>query len=135
MNLAAVKKYDPYAKDIIDTSSHVAFYTFNSDLNKWEKTNVEGAFFVYSRNAESYRSIFVNNRLNTSNLVEPITSEIEIQSQPPFLLYRNERTKIRGFWFYNLTECNRIAEFVTRLVVNCKTNKVKPGATVNGQRC
>lgn len=125
MNLGAVKKYDPYAKDIIDTSSHVAFYTFNSELNEWEKTNVEGAFFVYSRNAEPYHSIFVNNRLNTSNLVEPITSDIEIQTQPPFLLYRNERTKIRGFWFYNLAECERIAELVTKLVDNCKKSRSK----------
>lgn len=44
MNLSAIKKIDPYAKEIVDSSSHVAFYTFNSEQNEWEKTDVEGAF-------------------------------------------------------------------------------------------
>lgn len=124
MNLAAVKKVDPYAKDIIDTSSYVAFYTFNSEGNEWEKTNVEGPFFVYSRNAEPYHSIFVNNRLNTNSLVEPITADIDLLPQPPFLLYRNERTRIRGFWFNNLAECERIAELVGKLIASCKNDKM-----------
>lgn len=120
MNLAAIKRVDPYAKDIVDTSAHVAFYTFNSEENEWEKTDVEGAFFIYSRNAEPFHSIFINNRLNTNSFVEPITSQLELQSQPPFLLYRNERSRIRGFWFYNSSECERIGELVSRLVKECE---------------
>ncbi|XP_039954642.1 uncharacterized protein LOC120770973 [Bactrocera tryoni] len=116
MNLAAIKKVDPYAKDIVDTSSHVAFYTFNADHNEWEKTDVEGAFFIYSRNAQPFHSIFINNRINTTSFVEPITSQLELQSQPPFLLYRNERSRIRGFWFYNSEECDRIGTIVGNLV-------------------
>lgn len=116
MNLAAIKKVDPYAKDIVDTSSHVAFYIFNSEQNEWEKTDVEGAFFIYSRNAQPFHSIFINNRLNTTSFVEPITSHLELQAQAPFLLYRNERSRIRGFWFYNSLECDRISKLVSELV-------------------
>ncbi|TMW54640.1 hypothetical protein DOY81_000171 [Sarcophaga bullata] len=116
MNLAAIKKVDPYAKDIVDTSSHVAFYIFNSEQNEWEKTDVEGAFFIYSRNAQPFHSIFINNRLNTTSFVEPITSQLELQAQAPFLLYRNERSRIRGFWFYNSLECDRISKLVSQLV-------------------
>ncbi|XP_053966930.1 mRNA-decapping enzyme 1B [Anastrepha ludens] len=116
MNLAAIKKVDPYAKDIVDTSPHVAFYTFNAEHNEWEKTDVEGAFFIYSRNAQPFHSIFINNRINTTSFVEPITSQLEIQSQPPFLLYRNERSRIRGFWFYNSEECDRIGTVVGNLI-------------------
>lgn len=115
MNLAAIKRVDPYAKDIIDNSAHVAFYTFNPDETEWEKTDIEGAFFVYRRNAEPYHSVFINNRLNTNSLVEPITAGIELQNQTPFLLYRNERNRIRGFWFYNRNECDRISELVERI--------------------
>lgn len=115
MNLAAIKRVDPYAKDIIDNSAHVAFYTFNPDETEWEKTDIEGAFFVYVRNAEPYHSVFINNRLNTNSLVEPITAGIELQNQTPFLLYRNERNRIRGFWFYNRSECDRISELVQRI--------------------
>ncbi|EDW01901.1 mRNA-decapping enzyme 1B [Drosophila grimshawi] len=126
MNLSAIKKIDPYAKEIVDSSSHVAFYTFNSEQNEWEKTDVEGAFFIYHRNAEPYHSIFINNRLNTTSFVEPITGSLELQSQPPFLLYRNERSRIRGFWFYNSEECDRISSLVNGLLQNKAINGQQP---------
>jgi mRNA-decapping enzyme 1B len=113
--------------DICDSSNHVAFYTYNPEESEWEKTDVEGAFFIYSRNAEPFYSVFIHNRLNTMPLVEPITSHIELQSQPPFLLYRNERSRIRGFWFYNASECVRIGELIGRLVKECE-------AKVSGQQ-
>lgn len=133
MNLAAIKRVDPYAKDIIDNSAHVAFYTFNPDETEWEKTDIEGAFFVYSRNAEPYHSVFINNRLNTNSLVEPITAGIELQNQTPFLLYRNERNRIRGFWFYNRTECDRISELVEKIAKNAEplSESQKSGETSN----
>lgn len=123
MNLVAVQRVDPYAKEIIHTSSHVAFYIY-SEENQWEKTDVEGAFFIYSRNADPYHSIFVNNRLNTNSLIEPITADFETQTEPPFLLYRNERTRIRGLWFYNKSECDRIAAIINKLVKDCDKTKI-----------
>lgn len=123
MNLVAVQKCDPYAKEIIHTSSHVAFYIY-SEENQWEKTDVEGAFFIYSRNADPYHSIFVNNRLNTNSLIEPITGDFETQTEPPFLLYRNERTRIRGLWFYNKSECDRIADIINKLAKDCDKTKI-----------
>lgn len=133
MNLAAIKRVDPYAKEIIDNSAHVAFYTFNPDETEWEKTDIEGAFFVYSRNAEPYHSVFINNRLNTNSLVEPVTAGIELQNQTPFLLYRNERNRIRGFWFYNRTECDRISELVVKIAKSAEplSESQKCGETSN----
>ncbi|KFB39320.1 AGAP012645-PA-like protein [Anopheles sinensis] len=119
MNLVAIKRVDPYAKDIVNSSAHVAFYVFNNAENEWEKTDIEGALFIYSRFAEPYHSIFINNRLNTNSLVEPIRGQIELQSKPPFLLYRNERSRIRGFWFYNNSECDRIGDVIQKLVTEC----------------
>uniref|UniRef100_A0A2M3ZGQ0 Putative mrna decapping enzyme 1 n=1 Tax=Anopheles braziliensis TaxID=58242 RepID=A0A2M3ZGQ0_9DIPT len=132
MNLVAIKRVDPYAKDIINSSAHVAFYVFNNEDSEWEKTDIEGALFIYSRYAEPFHSIFINNRLNTNSLVEPIRGQIELQSKPPFLLYRNERSRIRGFWFYNNTECDRIGEIIQRLVTDCaEAEKLNP-PVVNG---
>uniref|UniRef100_A0A182TB33 mRNA-decapping enzyme C-terminal domain-containing protein n=1 Tax=Anopheles maculatus TaxID=74869 RepID=A0A182TB33_9DIPT len=119
MNLVAIKRVDPYAKDIVNSSAHVALYVFNNAENEWEKTDIEGALFIYRRFAEPYHSIFINNRLNTNSLVEPIRGQIELQSKPPFLLYRNERSRIRGFWFYNNSECDRIGEVIQKLVTDC----------------
>lgn len=38
MNLVAIQKVDPYAKEILDCSSHVAFYKFKTN---WEKSDIE----------------------------------------------------------------------------------------------
>lgn len=62
MNVAALKRVDPYVKDILETATHVALYTFNNDNNEWEKTEIEGALFVYSRIGEPYHSILIMNR-------------------------------------------------------------------------
>ncbi|XP_052865674.1 mRNA-decapping enzyme 1A [Anopheles cruzii] len=131
MNLVAIKRVDPYAKDIVNSSAHVAFYVFNNADSEWEKTDIEGALFIYSRFAEPYHSIFINNRLNTNSLVEPIRGQIELQTKPPFLLYRNERSRIRGFWFYNDSECGRIGQVIQRLVTECSDSGEK-GALLNG---
>ncbi|XP_055594423.1 uncharacterized protein LOC129745391 [Uranotaenia lowii] len=136
MNLVAIQRSDPYAKDIVNSSAHVAFYTFNTE-NEWEKTDIEGALFIYRRSAEPYHSIFINNRLNTNSLVEPLNGQIELQVQPPFLLYRNERSRIRGFWFYNKSECERIRKIIDNIVADCKKNEKpkRPNTTeMHGQK-
>ncbi|XP_070498622.1 mRNA-decapping enzyme 1A-like [Chironomus tepperi] len=119
MNLVAIQKVDPYAKEIVDSCSHVAYYKYVS--NEWQKTEIEGAFFIYSRVAEPFQSIFINNRLSTTSLVEPVTKTIELQSNPPFLLYRNVRSAISGFWFYEKQDCVRIYGVLEKL-----TRKTNP---------
>nr|CAD7570801.1 unnamed protein product [Timema californicum] len=116
MNVAALKRVDPYAKEILETATHVALYKFNADENEWEKTEVEGALFVYSRGGEPYHNILIMNRLNTNNLVEPVTQELDLQLKEPFLLYRNARCHIYGIWFYDKDECICIAALMDRLV-------------------
>lgn len=62
MNVAALKRVDPYVKDILETATHVALYTFNAETSEWEKTDVEGALFVYSRSGEPFNSFLIMNR-------------------------------------------------------------------------
>ncbi|XP_043487114.1 mRNA-decapping enzyme 1A [Polistes fuscatus] len=123
MNVAALKRVDPYVKDILETATHVALYTFNGDNNEWEKTDIEGALFVYSRNGEPYNGILIMNRLNTNNLVEPVTQGLDLQLQAPFLLYRNSRCNIYGIWFYDKEECIRIAAMLYKLVMESEKNR------------
>lgn len=44
MNLVAIQKVDPYAKEILASSPHVAFYKFANERNEWEKSEIEGKF-------------------------------------------------------------------------------------------
>ncbi|XP_071446510.1 mRNA-decapping enzyme 1A [Hetaerina americana] len=136
MNVAALKRVDPYVKDILDSATHVALYTFNSESNAWEKTDVEGALFVYGRNGEPYHGIVIMNRLNTNNLVEPVSNGLDFQLQEPFLLYRNAKSRIYGVWFYDKDECIRIASVLDKLVQELnkkheKSPKVKKGNPID----
>ena len=133
MSVTSIKRVDPYVKDILATSTHVALYKFNSVTNEWEKTETEGALFLYSRNGEPYHSIMIMNRLNTNNLIEPIVKEFEYQMQIPFLLYRNPKNKIFGIWFYDREECVNITYLLESLMeaVREKEKTTKPESGVD----
>jgi mRNA-decapping enzyme 1B len=78
---------------------------------------------VYSRVAEPFNSIFINNRLNTNSLVEPINPSIQQQLQSPFLLYRNQKSNISGFWFYCKDDCVRIHGLLEKLIKKCNNSR------------
>nr|CAG4643245.1 EOG090X07B6 [Ilyocryptus agilis] len=81
-----------------------------------EKTEIEGTLFLYTRSGDPKHGFVVMNRLSTENLVEPITKDLEIQLQAPFLLYKNAKFVIIGVWFYEESECTRIAQKLEALV-------------------
>ncbi|CAB1438559.1 unnamed protein product [Pleuronectes platessa] len=115
ISLAALQRQDPYINDIVDVASQVALYTYNNRANEWEKTEVEGTLFIYTRLASPRHGFTIMNRLNMENLTEPITKDLDFQLQDPFLLYRNARLVIHGIWFYDKEDCKRIAQRMTIL--------------------
>lgn len=115
INLGSLKRQDPYIDRIIDSSTHVAIYSFSPQRNEWEKTEVEGTLFVYKRVAPPYWGFTIMNRLSMENLTEPLASELEFQTQNPFLLYRNAKLLIYGIWFYDQEDCKRIGGLLQRL--------------------
>ncbi|TFK02387.1 centrosomal protein of 72 kDa [Platysternon megacephalum] len=115
ISLAALQRHDPYIISIVDVASQVALYTFGHRANEWEKTDVEGTLFVYTRSASPRHGFTIMNRLSMENRTEPITKDLDFQLQDPFLLYRNARLSIYGIWFYDKEECQRIAELMKNL--------------------
>ncbi|XP_054843982.1 mRNA-decapping enzyme 1B isoform X2 [Eublepharis macularius] len=115
ISLAALQRHDPYISSILDVASQVALYTFGHRANEWEKTDVEGTLFVYTRSASPKFGFTIMNRLSMENRTEPITKDLDFQLQDPFLLYRNARLSIYGIWFYDKEECQRIAELMKNL--------------------
>ncbi|XP_072311307.1 mRNA-decapping enzyme 1B [Eucyclogobius newberryi] len=110
ISLAALKRQDPYINTIVDVASQVALYTYNNRANEWEKTEVEGTLFIYTRLASPRHGFTIMNRLSMENLTEPITKDLDFQLQDPFLLYRNAQLVIHGIWFYDKEDCQRIAQ-------------------------
>ena len=46
-----LQRKDPQIDAILDSATQVALYNWNTELNKWEKPDVEGTLFVYSRSS------------------------------------------------------------------------------------
>lgn len=124
ISVTSLQRVDPYVKEILATSTHVALYKFNPVNNEWEKSDTEGALFVYTRSGEPFHSIMILNRLNTKNLIEPIVKEFDYQMQTPFLLYRNSKSKIYGIWFFTPEDCVRITYLLESLMEGLKENSV-----------
>lgn len=139
MNILAIKSVDPYAKEIVGSSDHVAVYSFNHEKNLWDKTQMEGALIIYSRFAEPYHSLTVYNKINTQLFVEPITSRMKLKVETPFMFCGNEQkmckfyekfiwvtisqqhfhfrpSGTRCFRFDSKDECNRLFELLDRIL-------------------
>ncbi|XP_077134383.1 mRNA-decapping enzyme 1A isoform X1 [Ranitomeya variabilis] len=124
MSLAALRRNDPYISAIMDITGQVALYSFSAKANEWEKTDIEGTLFVYTRSASPHHGFTIMNRLNMNNLVEPINKDLEFQLHEPFLLYRNSSLSIYSIWFYDMNDCQRIAKLMTE-VVQQESSRVK----------
>ncbi|KAF6216332.1 hypothetical protein GE061_000673 [Apolygus lucorum] len=141
MNVSSLKLKDPYFKEILDMAGHVVLYNYNPDIQNWEKTEVEGALFVYSRTTEPQYYAFIMNRLNTTNHIEHIDENVELQRHEPFILLKNSKGTIHGIWFYDRDECVRMANLMEGLSsevaqsknVHLKSNNsaTKSGAETN----
>uniref|UniRef100_A0A1A8HVF1 5'-(N(7)-methylguanosine 5'-triphospho)-[mRNA] hydrolase n=1 Tax=Nothobranchius kuhntae TaxID=321403 RepID=A0A1A8HVF1_NOTKU len=138
ISLAALQRQDPYINNIVDVASQVALYTYNNRTNEWEKTEVEGTLFIYTRLASPRHGFTIMNRLSMENLTEPITKDLDFQLQDPFLLYRNARLVIHGIWFYDKQDCRRIAqrmEILThqeQVLAQSQGGWLSPGGTGGG---
>lgn len=116
MSLAALRRSDPYISGIVDVTGQVALYIFSAKANEWEKTDIEGTLFVYTRSASPHHGFTIMNRLNMHNLVEPVNKDLEFQLHEPFLLYRNSSLSIYSIWFYDKHDCQRIAKLMAQVV-------------------
>uniref|UniRef100_A0A8D8Y3A0 mRNA-decapping enzyme 1B n=1 Tax=Cacopsylla melanoneura TaxID=428564 RepID=A0A8D8Y3A0_9HEMI len=116
VNVSAIRRVDPLVKDLVDSATHVALYSFNGPKNEWDKTNIEGALFVYKRVGNPLYSMFILNRNSPENLLEPVVKELDLQLQNPFILYKNKQGLIYGIWFYNKEDCERISDILQKLV-------------------
>ncbi|XP_023342023.1 mRNA-decapping enzyme-like protein [Eurytemora carolleeae] len=132
INLKALKKVDPYIKSIETSCSNVALYNFNSERSEWEKTEVEGTLFLFTREAEPKYCFTIMNRLNPENHVEPVTGKLDFQIQPPFLLYKNSAADIRGIWFFSKNECESVGKKIQLLVKEVEEEREEKERKKNG---
>lgn len=115
MNLKNIQLVDSSATEIINSASQVAYYVQSED-GQWEKTNLDGTFFIYERTGRPQYSIFITNRVRTNFVVQPITRKMDFKSASPFILYRNEDMKRFGIWFSDTLESYGVGELINLIL-------------------
>ncbi|CAB3405836.1 unnamed protein product [Caenorhabditis bovis] len=115
-NLAQIQKIDPCASKILDKVAHTALYKFNKEKNQWEKTDIDGTMFIYSRVDRPLYSIMIANRQSPDDYIEPITASLQINVDNNYLFFCKTDGTINGLWFYDQKDTKRIAGLVQKLI-------------------
>lgn len=116
MAVRSIRRIDPDIVEIIASATQAVLYTFNRSTEQWEKTDTEGALFIYRRNQGPRHSLMIMNRLNITNVSEHVVKDFECWVQEPFLLYKNAKNQIFGLWFFDNKECARITTVLKSLI-------------------
>ncbi|CAK8671199.1 unnamed protein product [Clavelina lepadiformis] len=119
-NLEALQRQDPCISKIVDFASPVAVYTFCSQSRKWEKTEMEGTLYVYTRGIFPKFGFTIMNQGSREYLAEVLTPDLEFRNhRDEFLIYRNSKSPVMiyGLWFYVVHDFKRIG---TLLMSHCK---------------
>ncbi|KAF1788355.1 PH domain-like [Phytophthora cactorum] len=114
MNLQVLKRQDADVMEIVDTASHVVMYEFDQDAQSWKRKDVEGCLFVVKRSSAPRFQIFVNNRLNTTNMTLPLDGRLQVDNA------YSSGYAIYGVWFFPEEDRGKILQLLQRLTQSLK---------------
>ncbi|KAI8810918.1 hypothetical protein BJ742DRAFT_675424 [Cladochytrium replicatum] len=121
LNLAVLKRHDPTIDSIIDGTSHVVVYDFDTSTQSWTKRGVEGTMFIFSRGVDGVGGgkgygFFILNRLGVDNFKVVLTGDMEFQLMADYVIYRQADDSIVGLWMYEEGDRGRLAKILERFV-------------------
>ena len=95
----------------------MAVYKFSNASNEWERKEIEGSMFVVHRQTpqQSYAFVVIN-RLNTTNMLQTIDRNFDINITIPYLLYKNSQNEIFCIWFYNENDCINFGQSLQKII-------------------
>lgn len=135
INLRALRKIDNQIGEILFSAGQVAIYYYNIDENsgaetnggegldgdgKWQRKEIEGALFFVRRTSQPEYAFVVINKLNTINLVQKITKDLETSVQLPYLMYKNTESEIYCVWFYDKDQCVILNQKIIEVIEKMK---------------
>lgn len=130
INYAVIRKHDPALTQLFFTSSMCSVYKFNIAAEQWDKTEVQGSLFMYSRvaNDDYPYAALVLNRNNNQDFFLGITPThislergripLSVKLEDKFLMVQVSPEEIYGLWLFD--EIDR--EKLNGLMSWCLTN-------------
>ncbi|KAJ3210271.1 mRNA-decapping enzyme 1B [Dinochytrium kinnereticum] len=114
VNMKVLKRYESDTTAIVDSTSHVVVYDFNTDTKTWSKKGIEGTLFLLKRSRKPFYSMFVLNRLSTENYKTNLSSDMEVQVLGDYVIFRSENDLVQGLWMYEASDRSRLAKSLQR---------------------
>lgn len=117
INLRSLRQMESTIDQILLNCGQCAVYKFSNTSNEWERKEIEGSMFVVHRQTpqQSYAFVVIN-RLNTTNMLQTIDRNFDINQTVPYLLYKNSQNEIFCIWFYNENDCKNFGQSLQKII-------------------
>ncbi|KAI8464345.1 MAG: Dcp1-like decapping family-domain-containing protein [Monoraphidium minutum] len=101
---------------ILASAGQVCLYKMSVDDQQWQRKNIEGSMFLIKRNSTPRFKMVVLNKLTTDNYMETVHGGLELELNPPYLMYTHGDDEIHGVWFYDQSDLDALGRVLRKIV-------------------
>eukprot|EP00775_Hariotina_reticulata_P003775 gene3775-4034_t len=116
MNMLVLKRIDSQIEEILATAGQVCLYRMSVDDQQWQRKNIEGSLFLIKRRSQPRFQMLVLNKLSTDNYIETVHGGLEMETNPPYLMYTHGNDEIHGIWFYDENDLQRLSSLLHKIL-------------------
>eukprot|EP00878_Enallax_costatus_P014277 GHUV01014934.1.p1 GENE.GHUV01014934.1~~GHUV01014934.1.p1 ORF type:complete len:123 (+),score=13.23 GHUV01014934.1:130-498(+) len=95
LNLTVLRRIDSNIEEVLASASAVCLYRMSVEDQQWQRKNIEGSLFLIKRRTQPRFQMLVLNKLSTDNYVENVHGGLEMESNPPYLMYTHGNDEVR----------------------------------------
>mmetsp|Transcript_29298 Transcript_29298/g.88658 ORF Transcript_29298/g.88658 Transcript_29298/m.88658 type:complete len:225 (-) Transcript_29298:193-867(-) len=131
-NLSHLTRSDPNIENIVVQSKFVVAYLLQQDGSNpgWIKADIEGPVYLVKRRVAPYFQLMVKNQFSQHGLLDDLHPDWELDCQNNYVFYKVEdpSKSIRGLWFHDDNERQRIEAAVEKTL-----QEIRQGSTQEPQ--
>uniref|UniRef100_A0A7R9ZZT7 Uncharacterized protein n=1 Tax=Pyrodinium bahamense TaxID=73915 RepID=A0A7R9ZZT7_9DINO len=128
--LESLQQQDPDINHIVAYSKFVVAYLLQQDGPNpgWRKANIEGPVYLVRRRSAPWYQLLVKNQLHTNDLLDNLHPDWELDCQKNYVFYKVEdpSKRIRGLWFHDDAERQRIEATLEKTLEEIRTAPAEP---------
>jgi len=128
--LESLQQQDPEINHIVVYSKFVVAYLLQQDGPNpgWRKANIEGPVYLVRRRSAPWYQLLVKNQLHTNDLLDNLHPDWELDCQKNYVFYKVEdpSKRIRGLWFHDDAERQRIEATLEKTLEEIRTAPNEP---------
>jgi len=136
--LEPLQAIDPAVESIVVYSKFVVHYLLQQDGPNpgWRKANVEGPVYLVRRRKEPRYQLIVKSQFNTSDLVDALHPDWELDCQKNYVFYKVEDSasfesgdaskRIRGLWFHDDAERQKVEGALEKMLEEIRSSSGEP---------